>query len=78
MKTFEQECSADPMFKKMCAQFDEMGGMHGMLQTTLPMQADTLALVLEPTMPANALFLASSDDGGSLGASLMQALGMRW
>lgn len=78
VKQFDQECCADPFFKKMCAQFDEMGSMAGMLQTTLPMQADTFSLILEPSVKLSDLNFIHSigEEQNQLSENALLALGI--
>lgn len=47
LKQIDQECTADPLFRKMCAQFDELGGIAGMLQSSLPLNPIDLALIFD-------------------------------
>lgn len=47
LKHIEQECTADPLFRKMCAQFDELGGMAGMLQSSLPLSTADFSLIFD-------------------------------
>lgn len=47
LKQVDQECSADPLFRKMCAQFDELSGMAGMLQSISPINVNDLSIVFD-------------------------------
>jgi condensin complex subunit 2 len=60
LRTFDQESTPDPLFKKMTQQFDELQGTVGLLQTLLPMECETLSLVLDPAMPLRNIYYATA------------------
>ena len=47
LKQVEQECAADPLFKKMCSQFDELSGVAGMLQLISPLKLSDFSIIFD-------------------------------
>jgi condensin complex subunit 2 len=62
LKSFEQDCSADPLFRKTCAFFDEQGSRAGMLLGMLPIAPEDLHIVFDSNAPE-----ATAIDGSNFG-----------